>query len=188
MNIKPFLEGSESRKQMLWRRQKSRQWNYLLALMSVQTRDIQKVMGDSWLWLWLSFATQENLLTSFFSVHRTNYCLWMSRWKNVKLFEFDLYLQWIVWQPVSDVSWCSRSCSSWRLALPCVLAFPLCVLAVFHHLNNRWAFQCVWLQTVFKHQCDGAFDYDSFIRSQSLVLTSRRWIIHRWKKSKGLKW
>lgn len=39
---------------------------------------------------------------------------------------------------------------------------------------------------VFKHRCDGGFDYDSFIRSQSLLLISRGWMIHwRGEKTQG---
>lgn len=37
---------------------------------------------------------------------------------------------------------------------------------------------------MFKHLCDGRSDYDSFIRSQSLLLTSRRWIIRWWKNQR----
>lgn len=183
-DIKPFLEGSGTREQMLWRRQKSRQWNYQLALMSVQTRDIQKVTGEPWLWLWLSFTTQENLLT-YFLLYTGQIIVF--EWVDERMWNF-------LCPPVFAVDclaacwWCVLALMHAPADVSHPLTFPLCILAVFHHLSSRWAFQCVWLQTVFKHQCDGAFDYDSFIRSQSLLLTSRRWIIHRWKKSKGLKW
>lgn len=73
-------------------------------------------------------------------------------------------------------------CSHWLN--PLLKHNPSHFLAVFHHLNNRWVFQWICLQTVFKHLCDGRSDYDSFIRSRSLLLTSRRWIIRWWKNQR----
>lgn len=46
------------------------------------------------------------------------------------------------------------------------------------------ALQWTWLQRMFKHGCEGSFDYDAFIRSQSLLLIGGRWIIHWRKKGK----
>lgn len=40
------------------------------------------------------------------------------------------------------------------------------------------------LQRMFERGCEGSFDYDAFIRSQSLLLIGGRWIIHWRKKGK----
>lgn len=48
------------------------------------------------------------------------------------------------------------------------------------------ALQSIWLQRMFKRRSDGSFDYDAFIRSQSLILIGGRWIIH-WRKKENQK-
>lgn len=89
-----------------------------------------------------------------------------------------------LWREVFQCEWVLVYVPVHIYSLLQCITFPLCLSVVLHHLGSRWRYS----EFDSKQCLNNGFDYDSFIRSKSLLLTSRRWIICSWRKKNQRVW